>query len=112
MKVLTGCLVLIPVNTETLTLSTTEMLHCVLCSLFSLSVFFLFRLVGRSKVQQRKCSVSCAPLEAFQTHSTLRSAAHTPPARSSAVRLQPLALRLQTLPVGTVVLGEAHLSAC
>lgn len=84
------------------------MLHSVLFSLFPefRSVFFLARLVGRSKVQQRKCSVSYARPEAFQTLWTLSFAVHTPPARSSAVRLQPLALRPLMPSVETVCLSK------
>lgn len=70
------------------------------------NVFFLARPVGRSRVQQRKCNADCARLEAFQTRWTLNCAVHTPPARSSAVRLQPPALRPLTLSVGTVCPGK------
>lgn len=69
----------------------------VFAALFFLASFLslvssLARLVGRSRVRQRKCDAKCAQLEAFQTHWTLSFAVHTPPVRPSAVRLQPLAM--------------------
>lgn len=67
---------------------------------------FLVRLVGKSKIQQRKCNAYCAHLGAFQTHLTLIFVVHTLPARSSAVKLQSLALRPLISSVETVCLGK------
>lgn len=72
-----------------------------------LKQFFLSRRVGRSRVQQRKCSAHCAQLEPSQKRWTLNFAVHTPPANPWAEKLHPLALRPQMPSVATVCLGKS-----
>lgn len=75
------------------------------------SVFSLLSLVSRSRVLQRKCTVSRVHPVAFLTRSTLNSAVHTRPVRPSAGRWRSLAQKAQTLCVATVCLGKEGLLA-